>query len=122
MFNFVKLAVGTAIAPIIPMSQAAARPLTLLTVPDCVRRMVQAVALNRIVEGATPGVDASFAIHRNFSQVIEQNFARLSEAEATALLDNLSERGPRRCNTDLASRIGWDSTPFFLDAPLNHAS
>ena len=92
MFNFAKLAVGTAIALIIPMSQAATGPLTMLTAPDAVSRTVLAATLNRIDEGATPGVDASAAIHRNFSQIIEQNFARLSKAETTALLDNLSER------------------------------
>ncbi len=85
---------GTAQAAQQPPRAAAARPAgyTVATAPDALTRTVLSHALKRIDQGAVPGVDASPVIHRNFPQVIEQNFARLDARSATALLDNLSDK------------------------------
>jgi hypothetical protein len=96
MQNFGKLIVAAAATLLIPVSNALAsalpsKPFTVFTAPDAVSRAVLASPITKIDQGALPGTDASSAIHRNFPQIIEQNFARLDATGVTALLDNLSE-------------------------------
>lgn len=59
--------------------------------PDAVSKIVLTQRLTKLDEGAPKGVDASPTIHRNFTQIIEQNFAELSQYDAAKLLDGLSD-------------------------------
>ncbi len=73
-------------------ANAAAKPFTAATAPDALTRAVLAHPLQRIDERASSAVDPRQAIHANFTQIIEQNFARLDARSASRLVDNLSDR------------------------------
>lgn len=68
-----------------------AAPFNAATAPDPISRDVLTHALTRVDEGTPRGVDSSPTIHRNFPQIIEQNFARLDAREMGVLVDALSE-------------------------------
>lgn len=69
----------------------AAKPFTALNAPDAASRAALQSPLRSIDQGATSAADANWAIHRNFSRIVEQNFARLSAADLEGTLDRLSE-------------------------------
>ncbi len=80
---------GAAAAP-----KAAGKPkrYTIATAPDALTRSVLANTLWRIDQGAVKGVDSSPTIHKNFPQIIEQNFARLDARAASAVVDSLTDK------------------------------
>ena len=61
-------------------------------VVDAATVAILAAPLQTIDAGAARGVDPSPAIHRNFPQIVEQNFARLDAAGAARLIANLTDR------------------------------
>jgi hypothetical protein len=86
-------AIATLVAFSCAAGAATAPPLTGTTAPDAAGRLVLANPLLRIDQGSTPGVqDPRPAIHANFAQVVEQNFARLDSLGARRLVDILSDR------------------------------
>lgn len=68
-----------------------AETLTQETAPDIVGKAVLGQALAKLDQGAPAGVDPSPTIHRNFTQIIDQNFASLNPSEAAKRVDGLSE-------------------------------
>lgn len=74
-----------------PASHAATVPYNLLTAPDAVSRAVLARPVARLEEGALLPQDIPAAIHRNFPQVVEQNFASMNATESSAFLNQLSD-------------------------------
>lgn len=62
------------------------------TAPDQISRDILTKPLTRLQEGTAPGVDPSYQIHRNFPQIIEQNFARLDTNGMQTLIDALSDQ------------------------------
>jgi hypothetical protein len=93
--SFVKLrhSIAAAAALFVSVASASAAELafTAQTAPDLASRKILAHPLLRLDEGALPGTDPRLAVHANFNQVIEQNFARLGKAGTATLVDNLSE-------------------------------
>jgi len=71
---------------------AFAAPYTASTAPDAAARAVLSTALNRVYDGAPLHTDPAPTIHRNFPQIIEQNFARLDSARSAALIDGLNTK------------------------------
>jgi hypothetical protein len=67
-------------------------PYTAATAPDTVSGEVLAHAVQKYDAGRMVGENPNKAIHRNFAQVIEQNFARLDVNGARRLIDNLQDR------------------------------
>ena len=61
------------------------------TAPDSVSREVLTHTVTRLDEGSAAGGDSFYKIHRNFPQIIEQNFARLDARGMANLVDVLSE-------------------------------
>jgi hypothetical protein len=91
MFKLAALATLAAFA--CAAGAATTRPFTSTTAPDAAGRLVLAHPLQRIDQGILPGAqDPSPAIHANFAQIVEQNFARLDSPGAGKLVDNLSNR------------------------------
>lgn len=70
---------------------AQASPFTKDTAPDTISRDILSHRITRVDQGAPSGVDPSPTIHRNFPQIIEQNFARLDVREMADLVDALSD-------------------------------
>jgi hypothetical protein len=91
MLNFAKIAAGAAFALMVPATYAAPTPLTMLTAPDAVSRAILARPVQQFEEGAISPQDIPAAIHRNYPQILEQNFARMSAAHSTAFVDQLSD-------------------------------
>jgi hypothetical protein len=89
--NLIKAAIGFGAFVTFSICQAAA-PFTALTAPDAPSRLILSHTLSTLAQGAPAGVDSSPTIHKNFPQIIEQNFARLDNDDATTLIDNLSDR------------------------------
>jgi len=88
-----KLVAYSAILAFASAANAAPKPFTTATAPDEISRAVLAHPLKRIDQGSTAGgADAMRAIHQNFAQIVEQNFARLDSSGARKLVDNLSDR------------------------------
>jgi hypothetical protein len=71
-------------------SGAHAGHLTKDTAPDAISRDILTAPLARIDQGARGG-DSASRIHRNFSTIIDQNFAALDSKGMEALVDGLSE-------------------------------
>jgi hypothetical protein len=67
-------------------------PYTASTAPDMVSSDVLAHAVTKFDAGRKAGENPNAAIHRNFAQVIEQNFARLDVNGARRVIDNLQDR------------------------------
>lgn len=65
---------------------------TAATAPDAYSSAILRAPLRRLDEGSQAGTDAPAAIHRNFPQIIEQNFAQLGAARVTALVDSMTDR------------------------------
>ncbi len=61
------------------------------TAPDPVSRDVLSRTLTRLDEGSAAGGDSAYRIHRNFPQIIEQNFARLDARGMANLVEVLNE-------------------------------
>jgi hypothetical protein len=91
MFKFGKIAVSAAVALIVPMSYAAPVPLTMLSAPDSVSRSILARPVQHFEDGAVSPQDIPAAIHRNYPQILEQNFARMNAQSSLAFVDNLSD-------------------------------
>jgi hypothetical protein len=64
---------------------------TATTAPDLASRQILARSIGRIDESSTGGMGQEAAIHRNFPQIIEQNFARLDARQMANLVDSLSD-------------------------------
>jgi hypothetical protein len=64
---------------------------TAATAPDVYSRTVLQQAIGRIDAGATSPGDRALFVHRNFAQVIEQNFARLDAPAVALLISHLSD-------------------------------
>ena len=69
-----------------------AQPFTAATAPDASSKLALAHPLLKVYQGAPLNASMSPYIHKNFPQIIEQNFARLDAAGAKQLVDNLSEK------------------------------
>lgn len=84
------------IATLVAFASAAgattAGPFTSTTAPDDASRVVLTHPLMRIDQGTITGTQDPHAIHANFAQIVEQNFARLDSPGASKLVDNLSNR------------------------------
>jgi len=76
---------------LVSASMAEATGFTSRTAPDAISRDILANELVRINVGAHPRTDPSQAIHRNFPQIIEQNFAKLDARGMAELVDALSD-------------------------------
>ena len=59
--------------------------------PDRISREVLAGRIDKLHHGALAGMDPAPAIHRNFPQIIEQNFAGRDAARIVRMLDNLGD-------------------------------
>ncbi len=70
---------------------AQAAPFNKETAPDRISQHILTRTLTKIHEGAPTGLDPSPTIHRNFPQIIEQNFARLDAHGMATLLDAMTE-------------------------------
>jgi hypothetical protein len=70
----------------------AAQPFTVGTAPDNASKLILSKAISKIDQGSVGTSDHAPAIHRNFPQVIEQNFARLNSTNTRQLIDNLSDK------------------------------
>jgi hypothetical protein len=67
------------------------RAFTAFNAPDAVSREVLAKRLYRLDEGASERGGGRIAMHRNFPQIIEQNFARMGVMRMSRFLDNVQE-------------------------------
>ena len=92
MSKFARIAACAAIALLVPVSYAsAATQLTMVTAPDAVSRAVLSVPTVKFEDGAESRGDVPAAIARNYPQIIEQNFARMSTAATHAVVNNLTD-------------------------------
>ncbi|RQP26257.1 hypothetical protein DZC73_04280 [Albitalea terrae] len=71
---------------------AFAAPYTASTVPDAAGRAVLSEALSNYAQGAPANMDPAPTIHKNFPQIIEQNFARLNSTTSVTLVNNLTDK------------------------------
>lgn len=87
-------AVGSSIAQTAPLPThpRAAMPVLQIPLVDRVTPAIMAQRLPRFDHGTPTGTDPGPTIHRNFSQIIEQNFAQLSPSKMASLLDGLTAR------------------------------
>lgn len=88
--KLISIIAGAAAVFMVSASHAAA-PLTFLSATDAASRTVLARPIERWEDGAESPQDIPAAIHRNYPQVIEQNLARMSAADAKIYVDQLSD-------------------------------
>lgn len=71
---------------------AATAPFTSMSAPDAAARHVLAHAISQPWGNLPAGADRLAGIHANFSQSVEQNFARLDATHAQRVIDRLSDK------------------------------
>ncbi len=90
--KLIKLLAGACVALSFSFCSAATVPFTVATAPDSPSRIVLSKTITKIWGNAPEGGDKRAGIHANFSQAVEQNFARLDAVHATQVVDRLSEK------------------------------
>ena len=90
--KLIKLLAGACAALTFSFCSAAAVPFTAATAPDSPSRIVLSKTITHLWGNVPEGGDKLAGIHANFSQVVEQNFARLDAIHATLVVDRLSEK------------------------------
>lgn len=78
------ITVGSSLAP-------SAHAIVIRPSVDLVSREILATEILKIDQGSLPGADPSRQIHKNFSQLVEQNVARLDPLATARLFDGLSD-------------------------------
>jgi hypothetical protein len=67
------------------------RAYTALTAPDAISRVVLAKKLTRLDQGVSERGGGRLALHKNFPQLIEQNFAKMGDYRMDRFLKNIGE-------------------------------